>query len=85
MNLENTSGQPARKGIDGDKCLAAVYLGEAQSTADLLAAFEMCSAAVEDLDKASFAGLGLRQKKALGADIWTPEVQEKFKGVMLRL
>jgi ankyrin repeat protein len=85
IDLENASGMPARKGIDGDKCLAAVYLGEAQSTADLLAAFQMCSDSVTDLDKASFAALGLRQKKTLGADIWTSEVQEKFKAVMLQL
>ena len=85
VNLENTSGQPARKGIDGDKCLAAVYLGEAHATADLLAAFQMCSDSVEDLDKASFASLGLRQKRTLGADVWTPEVHEKFKAVMMQL
>jgi hypothetical protein len=85
LNILNTSEQPARKGIDGDKCLAAVYLGEAQSTADLLAAFQMCSACPEDLDKGSFASLGLRQKKTLGPDIWTAGVQEQFKGVMMQL
>lgn len=85
VNLENASGIPARRGIDGDKCLGAVYLGEAQSTADLIAAFQMCIAATGDLDKASFAALGLRQKKTLGADIWTTEVQDKFKAVMLQL
>lgn len=85
VNIENTSGQPARKGIDGDKCLAAVYLGEAQSTGDLLAAFQMCSEAPGDLDKGSFASLGLRQKKTLGPDIWTAAVQDKFKGVMMQL
>lgn len=85
VNIENASGVPARKGIDGDKCLAAVYLGEAQSTTDLLEAFQKCSDSVADLDKASFAALGLRQKKTLGADIWTAEVQDKFKAVMLQL
>lgn len=85
VNIENSSAQPARKGIDGDKCLAAVYLGEAASTEDLLAAFQKCNDSVADLDKASFAGLGLRQKKSLGADVWTAEVQEQFKGVMLKL
>ena len=85
VNVENTSGHPARKGIDGDKCLAAVYLGEAETTNELLKAFQMCHENVNDLDKASFAGVGLRKKKSLGTEVWTDEVQDLFKGVMLKL
>lgn len=84
-NIENASGIPARKGIDGDKCLPAVYLGEAQTTQDLLEAFKMCEEGLGDLDKASFACLGIRLKKSLGPEIWTSEVQEKLKGVMMKL
>ena len=74
-----------RKGMDGDKWLAVVYLGEAQVTADLLATFQMCSNSVEDLDKDRFVFVGCRQKGTLGAEVRTPEVQEKFKALMIQL
>lgn len=85
LNIENSTGVPSRRGIDGDKCLGAVYLGEAQTTADLMSALKMCDESVGDLDKASFARVALRLKKSLGPEIWTDEVQNTFKAIVMKL
>jgi hypothetical protein len=77
----NDAGIPARKGLEGEKCLAAVYLAASNSTEDVMKALDMCIANSGDLDKASFASTGMKVKKNLGAD-WTDAVNAKFKEVM---
>eukprot|EP00341_Mesodinium_pulex_P016238 CAMPEP_0116990590 /NCGR_PEP_ID=MMETSP0467-20121206/65576_1 /TAXON_ID=283647 /ORGANISM="Mesodinium pulex, Strain SPMC105" /LENGTH=159 /DNA_ID=CAMNT_0004687397 /DNA_START=200 /DNA_END=679 /DNA_ORIENTATION=- len=80
-SVENDSGIPARRGLEGEKCLAAVYLAAANTTDEATKALDMCANSIDDLDKASFAGTGLKVKKNLGAD-WTDAVNAKFKEVL---
>mmetsp|Transcript_8548 Transcript_8548/g.12760 ORF Transcript_8548/g.12760 Transcript_8548/m.12760 type:complete len:248 (+) Transcript_8548:99-842(+) len=81
MNLNNEAGIPARKGLEGDKCLAAVYFAAAETTAEVMHALNKCQDSIEDLDKASFASTGLRAKKRLGDD-WTDEVNTLFREIV---
>jgi hypothetical protein len=83
-NLLNESGFPARRGLEGDKCLGAVYLAAASNTAEALKALDICARQLDDLDKATFAGTGLKAKKNMGGD-WTDEVNEKFKDILNRM
>jgi hypothetical protein len=83
-NILNDLGFPARRGLEGDKCLAAVYLAAASSTTEALKALTLCSQQLSDLDKATFAGTGLKTKKNIG-DEWTDEVNEKFKDILNRM
>mmetsp|Transcript_10895 Transcript_10895/g.16604 ORF Transcript_10895/g.16604 Transcript_10895/m.16604 type:complete len:233 (+) Transcript_10895:73-771(+) len=81
MDLKNESDIPARKGLEGDKCLAAVYLAAAKNTDDAVKALQKCLKSIEDLDKATFAATGLRVKKSIGGE-WTDEVNTLFKEVL---
>lgn len=83
-SILNDAGIPARKGLEGEKCLAAVYLAAANTTEEVMKALDMCVASSSDLDKASFASTGLKVKKNLGAD-WTDAVNTKFKEVLSML
>lgn len=81
QDLVNAAGHPARKGLDGDKCLPVVMLGVAKTTANAMAALMMCEENQRDLDKGSFVNTGLKVKKEIG-DEWTNEVNNKFKQVL---
>ena len=79
-SIENDAGIPARRGLEGEKCLAAIFFSTAQSSQDVMKALDMCVAAKADMDKGSFVGSGLKVKKSLGAD-WTEAVNARFKEV----
>ena len=83
-NIINEAGYPACKGLEGDKSLPALYLAAATTTYDALRALEICNNNFEELDKATFAGTGLKTKKNLGEQ-WTEEVNDKFKEILNRM
>eukprot|EP00604_Paraphysomonas_vestita_P002492 CAMPEP_0174818562 /NCGR_PEP_ID=MMETSP1107-20130205/1294_1 /TAXON_ID=36770 /ORGANISM="Paraphysomonas vestita, Strain GFlagA" /LENGTH=158 /DNA_ID=CAMNT_0016030583 /DNA_START=257 /DNA_END=733 /DNA_ORIENTATION=+ len=83
-NIVNEAGHPAYKGLEGDKSLPALYLAAASNTQEALRALELCNQNFDDLDKATFAGTGLKTKKNLG-DQWTDDVNEKFKEIINRM
>jgi len=84
LDLENGTGIPARRGLEGDKCLPVVLLGLAETTQSALDALQLCDQNLQDLDKASFISTCLKTKKALG-DQWTDPVQAKFREVSNKL
>ena len=79
-SIENDAGIPARRGLEGEKCLAAIYFATSQSAEDVNKALDMCIASKADMDKGSFVGTGLKVKKNLGAE-WTDAVNTRFKEV----
>lgn len=81
---QNAAGFAAKNGIDGDKTLGLAALVSAKTGADAAYALELCEGQTEELNKASFVGAGLKTKKNLGND-WTPEMQEKFKALTLKM
>lgn len=80
----NEAGFPASKGLEGDKSLPALYLATASTTQEALKALDVCNSNFDELDKATFAGTGLKTKKQMG-DQWTEAVNEKFKGILNRM
>jgi ankyrin repeat protein len=84
QNIVNEVGFPAKKGLEGDKSLPAIYLATASNTRELLHALNLCNQHFDDLDKASFASTGLKTKKSVG-DQWTEEVNEKFKEILNKM
>lgn len=82
--IKNTAGFAAKNGIDGDKSLGLAALVSAKNTDDVTYALDMCEEHLDELNKAGFVSAGLKTKKNLGND-WTPEVQERFKALTLKL
>lgn len=82
--ITNDAGHPAKRGIDGDKCIPAIRLALASSTIEAAAALEECSKNVSELDKAGFVSTGLKTKKNLGEQ-WTKELQDSFKEICSQL
>jgi hypothetical protein len=80
-NLCNDSNSPAIKGLDGSKSIQLLALSFAKTTEDSLSSLIKCQAVVSEIDKATYVSIGLKTKKNLG-DLWTKEVQEKFKEVL---
>jgi hypothetical protein len=84
--MKNSSGFAARTGLEGNKSLGmSALISTEKSKSQQMAhrALDLC-ALEEVLDKAEFAGAGLKAKKSMGAD-WTPQLQEKFKNIMMKL
>jgi ankyrin repeat protein len=81
----NDLGFPARKGLEGDKCFGIAALISAVSADDVTNAFELCEQSISDVEKANFAAAGLKTKKRIGSELWTPAVQEKFKTILNQL
>ena len=82
LNVENQNGHPAKKGIEGTKHYLYLPLFVAGSEAELLKCLDECEKNAQDLDKAPFAGLALKLKKALPPEVWTEECKCKFKDVL---
>ena len=87
LDTKNTSGFTAIQGLEGDKSMPLIALISAEkskSTELAKESLKLCKENINLLEKASFAGAGLRAKKALG-DQWTPEFQDTFKGILDKL
>ena len=83
-DAKNAAGFAAVKGLDGDKSIPLIALIATEKTKnakDAEEALALCLESPKLLEKASFAGAGLKAKKALGAE-WTPAFQEKFKSIL---
>jgi ankyrin repeat protein len=81
----NDLGFAARKGLEGDKCFGIAALISSLNADDVTAALEMCENNITDIPKANFAAAGLKTKKRMGSDVWTPVMQEKFKTILNQL
>jgi hypothetical protein len=79
-DILNGAGIPARRGLEGDKCLGSVMLGLADSREKILEAFLECEANLGDIDKASFIGTALKTKKNVN-EIWGEDIQARFKSI----
>lgn len=82
LDVKNQKEIPVRKGIEGTKHWLFMPLLSASDEATVMQVLKACEASVEDLEKSSFAAMGLRTKKALGVHIWTDEAQELFKVIL---
>ena len=85
LDVNNQREIPVRKGIEGTKHWLFMPLLTASDEATVIQVLKACEAAVEDLEKSSFASMGLRTKKALGVHIWTDEAQDFFKSILRKI
>lgn len=86
-NEKNDSGFASSFGIDGDKsfCVAAlIKAGKSKNIANITQALDLCDENITDVNKASFASLGLKMKKELG-ESWKTELQQKFQSILNKL
>ncbi|GMI23793.1 hypothetical protein TeGR_g9814, partial [Tetraparma gracilis] len=91
FDIENWNGHPAKFGIDGEKNPddPFVMLETCATTEDAMKALDAVEmAAMQDpasIDKSKFAMTGMQLKKgnkSLAKELWTPECQAKFAGLM---
>lgn len=82
--MKNTAGFPAQNGIDGDKTLGLAALVSAKTGDDVVFALDLCEQRIEEVNKSNFVAAGLKTKKTLG-DEWTAAIQDRFKGIILKL
>jgi ankyrin repeat protein len=85
LEIKNQKDCPAKKGIEGTKNYIFMPLFDAKTTDEVMKVLDACLSNISELEKASFAGLGLRSKKNLGPSIWTDQVQEKFKDILRQI
>jgi len=57
----------------------------AETPDDVAVVLNNCLKNLANLEKSSFAGMGLRSKKQLGSNIWTEDIQNQFKAILLQI
>jgi len=85
LEISNQKNIPSKKGIEGTKNYLFMPLLTAQSPAEISAVLNECLKHLSELEKSSFAGMGLRTKKQLGTNIWTEDIQNQFKSILLQI
>lgn len=83
--LNNQSGFPATKGIEGGKSLAGCAFYSAKTIQEIKHAFTMLNDSDNlGLDKAAYVSLGMKHKKNFGSE-WTSELQANFKDILQKI
>jgi ankyrin repeat protein len=85
LNIENGKNVRACNGIDGAKHYRLMPILVATHPDHILKVFDGIKSLEVQLEKSSFASMGLKMKKQLGPDVWTEEVQDTFKEILSTL
>ena len=83
QNIENDSGFPSNRGIEGDKSFGIAAFISAQTIEEALLAFTLCEENTDIVLKSLFVSTGMKHKKSFG-DQWTPEIHDRFKHIIAK-